>query len=551
MVLVNSAVFKMASAEPVVRLETPEERARFLITLKAHMQKFSPDEHAAYNALRDEMMRFARGEGSMDAVLRYTQPFLHYIGSTAPSVSSSPAATKISENAVTEVPVATPKEEVMVKVIPEKQKEVQTKEVSKTFISGRRGPDVRVPEIATVSAPAPQEHTSSVVEKVEQPSVRLDSVPEKKEEETQESTKEYSLSELQQRVHDINESLNIFANGKAFQWLSDPNTGYREYMSALISLREDVHKITTLSAADSALLARRVEELARLADGVRAVVGDGQKKSEKEPASNNTSVSAVGQAEENHIDTSAVDTEPQSVGVSGETQIVPQEEQQEKKEPEDSMSNTAPEVIRLPVEEAPVSPREEISAAYTSSLQNSEVSASSAPAEEPLLPPLKEKTARTFENKAGDILSQAGADTVVKEESLAPSSLTPPVSQTAEVPAFATPAISQNPVQDSLYTPVIATGLHNLLTKWLGTTGFLGFGSSGEEHPDWVRMRELYVEDIQADDGVIPKGIRPETLANIRANIKAWSDKYGLAVEGPGETMEHFMRRVVRASIAP
>ena len=90
--------------------------------------------------------------------------------------------------------------------------------------------------------------------------------------------------------------------------------------------------------------------------------------------------------------------------------------------------------------------------------------------------------------------------------------------------------------------------MNELLTRWLGTTGFLGFGESGTKHPDWLKMHDLNVEDVLHGDGVVPPGLKPELFDNLGQNIRGWRDAYALhPLEA--EKVEHYLRRVVDVSI--
>lgn len=102
---------------------------------------------------------------------------------------------------------------------------------------------------------------------------------------------------------------------------------------------------------------------------------------------------------------------------------------------------------------------------------------------------------------------------------------------------------------DDLSTPVIDSGLNDLLTRWLGTTGFLGFGDGGVKHPDWAKMKDLLVEDVLHGDGVVPPGLKPELFENLGKNIIGWRDAYAL-YPLDSENVEHYIRRVVEISVS-
>ncbi len=123
----------------------------------------------------------------------------------------------------------------------------------------------------------------------------------------------------------------------------------------------------------------------------------------------------------------------------------------------------------------------------------------------------------------------------------------PKQSIASEMPAQPlSPGISDS---DTLNTPVIDSGLNDLLTRWLGTTGFLGFGDGGVKHPDWAKMKDLFVEDVLHGDGVVPPGLKPELFENLGKNIIGWRDAYAL-YPLDSENVEHYIRRVVEMSVS-
>ena len=593
MVVVKRAITSVTDTDGTIpdsiHLETPTERAYFLWSLKSHAASFSPEEHQAYNVLRDDLVRFARDGGSLDALYARAAMFAKYL--EMPHVvlplQSSPGV-------VTQEPQKVEVVEVMA------QKGV----VSPKLVSGgRRGPDIAKPTVAEVVMPpvvvaepaaVTAEAKEAVTEEVSQEKIAevgsgnivskvsiasevtvdpivVPSAPEetKKNEAVQASSEARHVAEmvvapegvpqaqvnpeigtdlnaLREEVRHINESLNTFANGKAFQWLSESATGYREYMNALIALRGDLN-VTDASHETIDLLKSQVKELKGMAENVESIVGGGQPPQVHIEAPVPEKVFMVPNAkevdalrtQENMTVASVVESDPGTVKVPVETEnLVPE-----------AMPG---ELVHEEVIDQPEVPATESISPAQSFIQSQEtVEHVYVPGEpsEPLLPPLREKEPRVFENTAADVF----AGSVVAEPSLEenPAEEAPFVSP-QEAPIA--PVMAESPqtaTPESLNTPEINAGLHTLLTKWLGTTGFLGFGASGEEHPDWLAIKELFVEDAQADDGTIPKGLRPETMANLRANLKAWSDKYGLFIESPSESVEHFLRRVVRASTTP
>ena len=369
------------------------------------------------------------------------------------------------------------------------------------ILRGRRGPDILPKQPAQESLAV-----SPVTVATEQVAVSSGVPVSLKEEEIKEVAQEsFSLENMRASVTRVNDELNEFAHGKAFQWLSDPKSGYREYMTELVALRGILSG--TVAEADFSAIEMRIlnlEEMARIVQNAVKVGMVGV------PASKEQQMRVSGSPAPASVLSPAEDpkTAPQIQKLSVMTDIP-----------------MVPAVVEDPVILESVVPP---------------VSESESPAQtvfvdaEPLIPPI----APTQPEVSVDAGEETEQDSVVPVE--AHVSQQPPSEQVSNEPADPT----------ALDNPMITTGLNNLLTQWLGTTGFLGFGDSGVKHPDWLLIKDLYVDDIHTKDGIIPKGLRPETFENLAENLHAWSVKYGLYVEGPTETIEHFMRRVVYASIS-
>jgi len=451
-------------------ISTSMGRAHFLVALKEKRASFSKEDIEAYNTLRDEMMLFARNVGSLEVLQQHAERFSVFLVSQETKivekvvVAEMPAESPIVvEKAVLLAPVPTP--------------------VAMKPSTIRRGPDIVMPEKSAVhTAPvleatpvgAPKEIIAPLAEKVAP-------VPEKKQGTTRE--------ELQKRVFNINTGLNEFAHGKAFQWLSNPDTKYREYMNELIALR---WHLTNVSMEEQELtgLVASTERLEILADAVRVAVG-GEKKTEE--VVSEVSVPEISKKEETLHAVVMPQTPAQTVKVKVET-----EEPRQIENLAEALSLGENEVVEsvteMPEEKVPWVSKEEV-------LENTGAQIETAPAE------------------------QGGEQEVVEEQ------------------------LATAPHTETLHTPHIDTALNNLLTQWLGTTGFLGFGDSGVKHHDWILMKDLFLEDVLVDTGVIPPGMKPDVYKNLTDNVRAWSTKYGLHNESPTETVENFLRRVVRASI--
>ncbi len=362
----------------------------------------------------------------------------------------------------------------------------------------RRGPDtvsapVVVPELPTLVQP--QEVVSQEV------SVAVPATPATV---TTAPPLKVTRTSLQDQIEGINDGLNTFAHGTAFKWLSDLSTGYRTYLNELLLLRfalAESETGATVSDTDLQALRDRVQGLQHMADEVRRAVGGEEKQiwvTETAGVSSISTEPETGVApgipsppnvEETSIDTQTPEMRTEIAEVQAATDAsmheVPEDMPEDMRE---TQQTTVPEAV----------------------LESSTMETTPAPLLEIGMEPAE------------------GVMTGEQEGVLQPMEL---------VPAEA----------DLLQSKEIESGLNDLLVHWLGKTGFLGFGSSGVKHPSWLLMRELYVEDVLANDGVIPKGLPPEIYTNLAENIKAWKRSYAL-LENDAETVDHFVRRVVSAS---
>ncbi|MEM9336936.1 MAG: hypothetical protein AAGA35_03715 [Patescibacteria group bacterium] len=147
----------------------------------------------------------------------------------------------------------------------------------------------------------------------------------------------------------------------------------------------------------------------------------------------------------------------------------------------------------------------------------------------------------------------------------APTNTTPPPPPPAAVPtatsqpesaAAATPA-PKIPVQpaestpekkvainDPLMTPEIASGLDQLLSEWslFKSSGLFGTGPHGREHPLFLKLANETVTNILAGRY---DGAKPEIKQSVTDYMNGWRYEQGIVYE-PGETFEHYLRRVIR-----
>ncbi|MBX9906597.1 hypothetical protein K2X96_01710 [Patescibacteria group bacterium] len=546
-------------------VSTPQSRARLLAELKKHSGEFTKEESAAYNTLRDTLLDIARGQTPVSNLKSLQEKLGHFLDSSLTAPTTPRFEPEVA--AVLEKNAATPVLESEVSAAM-KRNTVNTT----SMMRPRRGPDVRIvlkPEPApkkvieaSVFENAPQVMSAEVEKETEKSAVVSEmprvkevvdepvvvpsyaSVPtpavsevvapepviaeEKSTEPTSPSVtqievdaknsqteSEEDIVGLRSRIESINESLNEFAQGSAFRWLSDASTGYRAYLDELLNLRSDLSSPDS-SSKDITLLRERVTTLEAMADAVRVKVGGG---AVQDPENKADSDSALNTELNPNVTESAIENNTTPAPSS------PAE------------SN----VLETPVAVDTVEPAVEQSQVATGSVYSQEDSPEGSH-----LPPLQKsgwkEVSQTPEDTASGTEELSG--TIVSEAPVSPSQ-----EATPSVPQQPTPAesVEVNP----LATPAVETGLNDLLMRWLGTTGmfgFIGLGKSGTNHPDWLKMKDLTVEETLHSEGVVPPGLKLELFNNLGQNIIAWRDAYQL-YPGPDETVDHFLRRVVVASM--
>lgn len=101
--------------------------------------------------------------------------------------------------------------------------------------------------------------------------------------------------------------------------------------------------------------------------------------------------------------------------------------------------------------------------------------------------------------------------------------------------------------EDKLHTREVTTALNELLTNWFGGGGMFGMGKGGIEHPEYLEVEKQLIADLLHGDVPPDSKIKPDTLASIKTNVKAWRDSHGVSPNG-GELFEHYLRRVIVAS---
>jgi hypothetical protein len=97
--------------------------------------------------------------------------------------------------------------------------------------------------------------------------------------------------------------------------------------------------------------------------------------------------------------------------------------------------------------------------------------------------------------------------------------------------------------QSELVSPRITQALHELLHEWniFSSSGFLGMGPSGAEHPLYIRLAPLTMGEIITGRY---EGADRKVNNIIHDYVNAWRHEQGIAYT-PNETFEHYLRRVV------
>ncbi len=464
-------------------IKNAADRARMFVTLQKASASFNDVERAAYNTLRDELMQLARGGGTPAHVDAQLKTLAHFLVPVAALPATQPASAPTTPDAPAPVVVS-------------KKIEVQSVDPARSSVDAvvsaprKRGPDFGAPVAASVtSAPVPVPQAEPVVAVSE----------------TSAGTGvDTAIQALRTRLEKTNDELIAFGRGRAFQWLNDTTTGYREYVKELLEIRAALASIT--AGIDIPALEQRLEGLKKQAESVRMVVGKDSHvpKPETTPPSAAASVPppAVLKARVSILTKPVVEAAvppPPPVDVSAPTNYGT------------SKHVDAPLDI--------VINKQSNEAVTTPSIPRPDA-VPSAPVAVPRAPASGVVT-------AGSILTE-------KQKNVGDAN--------AAVLRESTPI-------DPLLAPEVTKGLNDLLTRWLGTTGFLGIGGqSGTQHPDWIAVRHIMIEDLLHNDGTIPKEIRPETFNNVGENLRAWRDAYKL-LPIERELVEHFVRRVVMAGM--
>ena len=237
---------------------------------------------------------------------------------------------------------------------------------------------------------------------------------------------------------------------------------------------------------------------------------------------------------------------------------------------------TAPATV--PVEDSAVPTVEPEAAAVTSTTVTNEAIGYSAQADtvttdpvsaipptpapsEPVVPPAPAVSIPAEEPPAAPVTSAAS----VVPDAPAASPIPTPAAVTDAPPAATSPAASEPPVPPAptpqsvsdtllpdastipsmLATPEIENGLNQLLGQWeiFKSSGFLGTGPSGSEHPLYLQLKDTPMGSVVAGRY---DGSTPEVKQAISDYMKGWRYEQDVT-HTQGETFEHYLRRVVKA----
>lgn len=97
---------------------------------------------------------------------------------------------------------------------------------------------------------------------------------------------------------------------------------------------------------------------------------------------------------------------------------------------------------------------------------------------------------------------------------------------------------------DPLHTPEVDDGLRELLSQWslFKSSGFLGTGPSGKEHPLYVKLAPLTMAAVIAGRF---EGASPAIKQNITDMLNGWRYEEGITHDH-AETFEQYLRKVVQ-----
>lgn len=118
----------------------------------------------------------------------------------------------------------------------------------------------------------------------------------------------------------------------------------------------------------------------------------------------------------------------------------------------------------------------------------------------------------------------------------------PPLKSVTDLPTAA--AVNSSETGDPLYTKEVSNGLNQLLSDWMlfKKSGLFGTGPKGIEHPLFIKIKDLQVPLLLAGRF---EGATQEIKQSVTDYMNGWRYEQGIVYE-PGETFEHYLRRVIR-----
>jgi len=128
-----------------------------------------------------------------------------------------------------------------------------------------------------------------------------------------------------------------------------------------------------------------------------------------------------------------------------------------------------------------------------------------------------------------------------------------PSNAVSEMPAkiavseLAVSGAADHVLPDELKASAVTQGLEQLLSEWelFRSSGILGMGTSGSEHPLYKRLAPLSMSIIASGDW---EGAKKEEIFSVRDYINGWMQEQSIAYL-PEESFDHYLRRVVRKII--
>lgn len=170
----------------------------------------------------------------------------------------------------------------------------------------------------------------------------------------------------------------------------------------------------------------------------------------------------------------------------------------------------------------------------------------SSPRSEHTIPSLAEVKSAPVPDTLSPVPHVAQSEAVQERASDAPS----PTPTSTGIPAkvavadLAVSGAADHVLPDELKAPAITQGLEQLLSEWelFRSSGILGMGTSGSEHPLYKKLAPLSMSIIASGDW---EGAKKEEVFSVRDYLNGWMQEQSIAYL-PEESFEHYLRRVVR-----